>query len=523
MAAEKSQQYGGVMRRNRDKQPYLLKYRSSKLFILSTICMAVFTDIFLYGIIVPVIPFALSERASVAEKDIQKWVSVLLAVYGAALLAFSPISGWFADQSSSRRWPLVLGLIALGGATVMLCVGNSIALLLVGRALQGISAAVVWTVGLALLVDTVGQKGIGQAMGYVTVSMSVGILIAPLLGGVVYAHGGYYSVFAMAFALIGVDIFLRLVMIEKKVAAKWSITNQGGSYGTCADTQDAENAGGSAQDSEGSSQQASGQAGKNSHNASNVRSSAVEGSAPSLRETTRSAKKWKLPPIVTLLKSRRLLSALFGCLVQAALMTSFDSVLPLYVHRIFHWGATAAGLIFLPAVLPSFVSPVVGFLSDKYGPRWLATIGFILALPFWVLLRLVDHDSTGQKVLLCALLAFIGFSLTLAMPPLMAEITYVVEAKEKKYPGRFGPTGAYAQAYGLFNTAFAGGTLIGPVWSGFIEERAGWKTMSWTLGLLSGVMAVPIVIWTGGSIFKKETAEPEPRQEEITALDPGSA
>ena len=166
--------------------PYLLKTRSSKIFILSTICIAVFTDIFLYGIIVPVIPFALSSRAGVAESSVQSWVSVLLAVYGAALLVSSPFAGWYADRSSSRRLPLLFGLLALGGATVMLCLARTVALLVLGRILQGFSAAIVWTVGQALLVDTVGQKEIGQTLGWVSLSMTLGILVAPLIGGVVY-------------------------------------------------------------------------------------------------------------------------------------------------------------------------------------------------------------------------------------------------------------------------------------------------------------------------------------------------
>jgi MFS family permease len=60
--------------------------------------------------------------------------------------------------------------------------------------LQGFSAAVVWTVGQALLVDTVGEKEIGQTLGLVSIAMSVAILIAPLLGGVVYQKAGYYAV-----------------------------------------------------------------------------------------------------------------------------------------------------------------------------------------------------------------------------------------------------------------------------------------------------------------------------------------
>ena len=106
----------------------------------------------------------------------------------------------------------------------------------------------------------------------------------------------------------------------------------------------------------------------------------------------------------------------------------------------------------------------------------------------------------GQKVLLCALLSLIGLTLTLVMPPLMAEITYVVEAKEKAYPGRYGSNGAYAQAYGLFVTAFAAGTMIGPTWAGYVRDSAGWATMSWTLGLFSFAAAVPCLFFTGGLI-----------------------
>ena len=72
----------------------------------------------------------------------------------------------------------------------------------------------------------------------------------------------------------------------------------------------------------------------------------------------------------------------------------------------------------------------------------------MLAIPPWILLRLVTYNSIRQKVLLCALLALIGLALACVFPPLMAEITYVVEAKEKAYPGRYGSNGAYAQAYG---------------------------------------------------------------------------
>lgn len=65
--------------------PPFLSLRSSKTFIMATIVIAVFTDIFLYSVIVPVLPFALTVRAGIAEADVQKWTSVFLSTYGASL------------------------------------------------------------------------------------------------------------------------------------------------------------------------------------------------------------------------------------------------------------------------------------------------------------------------------------------------------------------------------------------------------------------------------------------------------
>ena len=198
------------------------------------------------------------------------------------------------------------------------------------------------------------------------------------------------------------------------------------------------------------------------------------------------------------------LIALFGCFIQAALLTSFDSTLPLYVRSTFGWNSIGAGLIFLPVTVPSFSAPLIGWAADKYGPRWLATAGFILAGPCMILMRLVVYDSLNQKVLLCALLAITGFALDLSLTPLMAEITYAVEAQmAKSPPGSFGTNGAFASAYGLFNMAFAAGSMAGPLLAGLVKQRAGWGTTMLVLGCVSIASAIPTVIWCGGSIFKQ--------------------
>ncbi|KAL8725510.1 MAG: hypothetical protein Q9181_006394 [Wetmoreana brouardii] len=566
MCGHITQGFLALIKSDSEKPPPLLVHRSSKWLILTTVCVAVFTDLFLYGIIVPVIPFALTNRAGVADVDVQHWVTVLLAVYGAALLASSPVCGWLADQSTSRRLPLLCGLLALAGSTMMLCFGHNIGVLVAGRLLQGISAAVVWTVGLALLVDTVGQKEIGQVMGFVSIAMSVGILVAPLLGGVVYARVGYYGVYYMAFALIVLDIILRMVMIEKKVARRW--------------IKDGELIGGPDRRQEEKVRPPSQR--KDSwlpppdavlHMTLSKKKLAkrwtmedgprpepssppddLPMSAPEALSTTPRTKrisplsnpetiveepksrtsltalqtcplrpgsplasspteKPRRNPVIVLLSSRRLLSALYCALVQSALLAAWDAVLPLRVSRLFNWQSLGAGLIFLPLVLPSFVAPLVGAFADRYGSRLPTVMGFLLATPFLILLRIVVRGGKEQVIILCVLLALLGTALTIVMTPLLAEITYILDAKEKHQPGLFGEKGAYAQAYGLFNCAFAGGMLVGPLWAGSVVDGAGWGTMCLSLGILSAVSAVPALLFTNGWIGRRTKEDADEGQQ----------
>jgi len=143
----------------------------------------------------------------------------------------------------------------------------------------------------------------------------------------------------------------------------------------------------------------------------------------------------------------------------------------------------------------------------------------LFSLPFWVLLRLVDHDDIRQVVLLCALLACLGVSIALTLTSLMAEFAKVCDAKERKQPDLFAGRSAYAQSYGIFNMAWAAGSLIGPLWAAGVEARAGWKTMTWTLGLFSAVGAVPVLLYSGGLITRKRSRDvpagpqPEPGSE----------
>merc|ERR1712093_963176 len=110
--------------------------------------------------------------------------------------------------------------------------------LVLARVLQGISASVVWTIGLAMVMDTVGSGKLGVTIGSIFSLISVGELIAPVFGGLVFKKAGAGAVFGTAFGLLVIDFLMRLVVIEKKVAVTYGVDYSSGSEDT--DSEDGE-------------------------------------------------------------------------------------------------------------------------------------------------------------------------------------------------------------------------------------------------------------------------------------------
>lgn len=91
------------------------------------------------------------------------------------------------------------------------------------------------------------------------------------------------------------------------------------------------------------------------------------------------------------------------------------------------------------------------------------------------------------------LLVACGFTLILIVSPVAADLSAVVEDKERTDPGIFGPGGAYAQAFALFNCSMAAATLFGPVAAGALISRWGWGVMTACMGVFAFSGAVPAV------------------------------
>ncbi len=84
-------------------------------------------------------------------------------------------------------------LFALGSAASGLATG--LGGLITARAVQGLGAAVMMTLSLALVSDTVPKARMGRAMGLIGTMSAVGTALGPSLGGMLIANFGWRSIF----------------------------------------------------------------------------------------------------------------------------------------------------------------------------------------------------------------------------------------------------------------------------------------------------------------------------------------
>lgn len=112
-------------------------------------------------------------------------------------------------------------------------------------------------------------------------------------------------------------------------------------------------------------------------------------------------------------------------------------------------------------------------------------------------MRFVSNNTATDITLLVGLLLLQGLAIVFMEITAMTEVSQVVGDYEADFPGAFGDKSPVAQAYALFNMAFAGGQLLGPILAGAIRVWAGWNTMTLIIGLVCGFTAIPMGLFSG--------------------------
>jgi MFS family permease len=308
----------------------------------------------------------------------------------------APAAGWIVGICEKRQLPFLGGLSCAFGATIFFMLGTKPWMIIVARIFQGLSAGVVYTAGLTLLVDTIESHELGPWIGFGLSGMNFGVLVSPTLGGIVYEKAGFYYVFVMGLGIVLINLFLILLIIDRRAAEKYRAKFDPAGVSAL---------------SSGNSRKKSIANGK--RRLSSVEDGDMTATTPLLSHcgepSTEVAKQPTWSSIVGgFVRNPRIFAALYGCLINTILVSSMDAVLPIFVKQTFQWLSGATGAIFLNLTVPSLICPFIGIISDKYGVRSISIIGFTFAAVGVFFLALIQNDDTTNKVLACGLLFLVG-------------------------------------------------------------------------------------------------------------------
>ena len=171
-------------------------------------CIALFTDMLIYGILIPLLPLMPAvERAGSSA------TGLLFAAYAAMMIAVTPLAGRLVDRKGPRG-PLLAALLGLAAACLLFAVGGPYWLLLISRLLQGAAAGLGWVASLALIAASIPLERRGTYLGLAMSMVSIGTLAGPPLAGWLARDHGHAAPFVLAAAVLILDGVLRVVFVR---------------------------------------------------------------------------------------------------------------------------------------------------------------------------------------------------------------------------------------------------------------------------------------------------------------------
>lgn len=151
---------------------------------------------------------ALTGAFSVSFQHVQ-WV---VLAYLATLTIFVVVAGRLGDSYGLKRMQLVgLGLFA---AAALLCgVAPNLWFLVLARALQGVGAAFLMALTMALMRETAGEDRVGRAMGLLGTVSALGTALGPSLGGLLLTATGWQGIFLVQIPLAVLALVLSVIAL----------------------------------------------------------------------------------------------------------------------------------------------------------------------------------------------------------------------------------------------------------------------------------------------------------------------
>ncbi|KAL4959266.1 MFS general substrate transporter [Aspergillus stella-maris] len=433
-------------------------WRSSRIFIVAVISMAMFTDQFLFSFIIPILPVILRDRLQVNSSHTQFLTSVVLSLNALVSIAVAPFTGYLADRVKWKNGLMLWSCAVNVVGTALTAWSRSLAILIIGRLLQTLAGSMIWIAGMAILGNSVGSERLASTFSLCTLFVSAGALSGPAISGALFEVASYSATWSSAFVVIVVGAILQGLLIEPS-ALHPSERRSPRDDDTASDTLNEST---------------------DFYEASDTDSLLPSPGTPRSPASSSIAIYWQM------LRIRRVATALTADALFAVIIASFEATIPLHVREVFGWESLQSGLMFLLLQAPALILVIpAGWLKDRIGMHMPATVGFLLMGPCLWLLGVPGHMSfewatdrqAGEAIYITTLVG-IGICRTLILGFGGVEVMRGANKLSAEIPGIFGASDGYSRAFAMSNISWKLGMFLGPLLSGLLTESVGYYMMN---------------------------------------------
>ncbi|KIY65808.1 MFS general substrate transporter [Cylindrobasidium torrendii FP15055 ss-10] len=476
---------------------YGYSWRSSYWFVTAVVWLGVLTDLLVYSIIVPVIPFQLEDLGYDHISSLTGW---LLFAYSGGLAISTLFVAVAAEKYRNRQIPLLVGNIFLIGSQIMFMEAPVYWLMCLARVLQGVGSTMVWVVGMSLICDVTPADKIGQQLGIAMSGLTIGLLLGPPVGGASYTTFGFRAPFIIGIIFATVDLIGRILIIEVKAPPQFQPDTQAAKTTETTDGEDTQLAVSDPEKGPLASARPSMTVEESGEGKVSTEKPVVEPARVSADGTPELS---LIGVLAALVRSRRANAVALISLVFGALAAIIDTVISVHLNDVWDLSSDKVGLVMLAAVVPTIFSPpITGWLSDRFGTPWLTFAGIILSIPFHGMLII-----EGPLAVFIVGYAFENFFFSGIIAPISSELAAVSRSIDGI---------GYAHVYGVLNFFFGVGSTVGPIIAGQMYDHieSGWLAICLlNIGLLVTSAAVallfmsetPAVLQLFGALWRRKT------------------
>lgn len=179
------------------------------------VILGMLVTIFLgFGIIIPVLP-----EMIVGSGQERFHLYVMLAVYSAASFILSPLWGALSDRIG-RRPVLMIGVLGFSVSFLIFGLsGGNLTLMYASRVLGGVFSGATTACAVAYVADITPQERRTRSMGLVGMSIGLGFIFGPGIGGLL-SHFGNETPFFAAAGLALLNFFFALALLKESLPPK---------------------------------------------------------------------------------------------------------------------------------------------------------------------------------------------------------------------------------------------------------------------------------------------------------------